>query len=69
VKPCGNDGQSLLDEQWAPDKMLLEHRSSSTVPGYASIRTAEYKYIEYYAKDMRRVTFREYYDLTSDPGG
>jgi arylsulfatase A-like enzyme len=61
------DGRSLLDEQWARDEMLLEHWSSSTVPGYASIRTAGYQYIEYYAEDMRRVTFREYYDLASDP--
>ena len=65
--PLEMDGRSLLDERWARDEMLLEHWSSSTVPGYASIRTAEYQYIEYYAKNMRRVTFREYYDLATDP--
>jgi arylsulfatase A-like enzyme len=61
------DGRSLLEDQWERDEMLLEHWPSTTVPGYGSIRTENYQYVEYYARNMRRVTFREYYDLSADP--
>ena len=37
------------------------------IPTWASVRTADYQYIEYYASDNATVAFREYYDLHADP--
>lgn len=63
------DGRSLLDPSWTRDRMLLEysHREERAVPTWASLRTAEYQYVEYYDEDLEEVTFREYYDLVQDP--
>ena len=63
------DGRSLLDRSWVRDRMLLEyiHREDRAVPTWASLRTAEYQYVEYYDESLEEVTFREYYDLIADP--
>jgi arylsulfatase A-like enzyme len=63
------DGRSLLDRSWTRDRMLLEyiHREDRAVPTWASLRTAEYQYVEYYDESLEEVTFREYYDLLADP--
>ena len=63
------DGRSLLDRTWTRDRMLLEysHREERAVPSWASLRTADYQYVEYYDEDLQEVTFREYYDLVADP--
>jgi arylsulfatase A-like enzyme len=63
------DGRSLLDRSWTRDRMLLEyiHREDRAVPTWASLRTAEYQYVEYYDESLEEITFREYYDLLADP--
>lgn len=60
------DGRSLLAPR--PTRLLLGelHRvPARTVPTWASIRTRTYQYTEY--TNLRRVVFREYYDLLHDP--
>jgi hypothetical protein len=57
------DGRSLLDEAWSRDRVLLEHWAHRT---WASLRATDYQYIESY-NDAGAITFREYYDLVSDP--
>ena len=64
------DGHSVLDETWSRDRLLAEHQDdpkSATTPTWASLRTNEYQYIEYYESNGKTIAFREYYDLTSDP--
>jgi arylsulfatase A-like enzyme len=63
------DGRSLLDGSWTRDRMLLEYsrREERAVPTWASLRTADYQYVEYYDEELEEVTFREYYDLVTDP--
>lgn len=63
------DGRSLLDNSWERDRMLLEYsrREERAVPTWASYRTEDFQYVEYYDEDLEEVTFREYYDLVSDP--
>jgi arylsulfatase A-like enzyme len=63
----GMDGRSLLDQRWEREEMLLEHWPAATVPAYASILGEDHQYVEYYARNLRRVIFREYYDLANDP--
>jgi arylsulfatase A-like enzyme len=58
------DGTSLLDT-WTRERLLTEFWSEAGIPSWASIRTSEYQYVEYY--DGEEVTFREYYDLAADP--
>lgn len=48
----------ILTEQWGS--------WSANRPTWASIRTHDYQYIQYYFKDGR-VRFREFYDLAADP--
>lgn len=48
----------MLTEQWGS--------WSANRPTWASIRTHDYQYIQYYYNDGR-VRFREYYDLVKDP--
>jgi arylsulfatase A-like enzyme len=63
------DGRSLLDPD-ARDHILFEYwreRPASRIPTWASIRTREYQYIEYYDGDDTTPTFLEYYDLVHDP--
>jgi arylsulfatase A-like enzyme len=57
------DGESLLDAR-ARERLLTEFWSEAGIPSWASIRTAEYQFVEYY--DDGEVTFREYYDLAAD---
>jgi arylsulfatase A-like enzyme len=67
------DGKSLLEKRWKRERILTEfwHRHFQTkagnVPKWASDRTPTYQYVEYYAADGKTVTFKEYYNLTSDP--
>jgi arylsulfatase A-like enzyme len=62
------DGRSLLE---GPNRKVVltefYSRKGRTFPKWASLRTRRYQYVEYYAPDGRRIVFREYYDLTSDP--
>jgi arylsulfatase A-like enzyme len=62
------DGRSLLAPS-ARDRLLLEYWRSPDggPPGWASIRTPSYQYIEWYADDGVTLTSQEYYDLLSDP--
>ncbi len=61
------DGRSLLDRKWERTEMLLEHWPSKTVPGYGSLWSKDYQYVEYYARNMNKVIYREYFDLVDDP--
>jgi arylsulfatase A-like enzyme len=63
------DGKSLL-ESWDRDRILTEYRRDyqvTSVPTWASIRTDDYQYVEYYSSSGSTVVFREYYDLAADP--
>jgi arylsulfatase A-like enzyme len=62
------DGRSLLDPESSRDRILLEYsrREERAVPTWASLRNDGYQYVEYY-DDAGQITFREYYDLFSDP--
>jgi arylsulfatase A-like enzyme len=62
------DGRSLL-APGARDRLLLEYWRSPDggPPGWASIRTPSYQYIEWFADDGVTLMSREYYDLLSDP--
>jgi arylsulfatase A-like enzyme len=63
------DGRSLLsgDER---DRVLTEYwqddDNNERIPSWASLRTREYQYVEYYDA-LDAITFREYYDLRADP--
>ena len=64
------DGKSLLDDTWTRDRLLLEFPSQAAgrgVPRWASTRTADYQYTEYYYDEDDEPDFREYYDLEADP--
>lgn len=60
------DGRDLLLS--ARERILLEYFIDPVrpVPDWASIRTPTFQYIEYYGSGGG-VTYREYYDLVSDP--
>jgi arylsulfatase A-like enzyme len=64
------DGRSLLDGR-RRDRLLLEYwRDQANAPGirdWAALRTPTWQYIEDYDQPGGG-TFREFYDLTSDPG-
>ena len=62
------DGRSLL-EKGSRRELLFEYyrdRQYPLVPSWASIRTNDLQYVEYFGPHGR-VTFREYYDLRKDP--
>ena len=60
------DGRSLLKDR-RRDRVLIEYgKDVGVVPAWASLRSKSYQYIEYYG-DGGRITFKEYYDLQSDP--
>ncbi len=63
------DGKSLLSS--SPRQMLFLEHWSDPHRGYndwASIRTDDYQYVEYYSSgDRTAPVFREYYDLAEDP--
>lgn len=51
-----------------PPTRAAGRRRARRGPGtWASLRTRDYQYVEYYGPDDRTVTFREYYDLRRDP--
>ena len=54
----GDERDRILIEQWADDE--------SPVPTMASLRTAEYQYVEYY-DSAGSIRARAYYDLRRDP--
>jgi arylsulfatase A-like enzyme len=60
------DGRSLLDD-WRRSEILLEYEKSLTFvsPSWASLRSRELQYIEYY-DETGEVIFRELYDLVRD---
>ena len=64
------DGRSLLDGR-RRDRLLAEYwQDQANAPGihdWAALRTAGWQYIENYDQPGAG-TFREFYDLTSDPG-
>jgi arylsulfatase A-like enzyme len=62
------DGESLLQEG-TRTTVFSEYWRDVTqreIRDWASLRTTEYQYTEYYDDDGRRI-FREYYDLVNDP--
>ena len=61
------DGRSLLGGGPEREVMFTEEWASSTAPRWASLRTDDYQYVEYYAGDGFGVVFREFYDLREDP--
>ncbi len=62
------DGRSLLGSD-DRSEIFLEQLENWRVglPDWRSIRTAEFQYVEYYARDGERIIDREYYDLATDP--
>ena len=61
------DGRSLL-RPGSRDHLLLEYfLDVGTTPDWASIRTRDVAYVEYYLADGLTPTFREYYSLRDDP--
>ena len=67
---AGMDARSLLDDSWVRDRFLSEYEidpKSEKTPTWASLRTLDYQYVEYYAEDGETVEYREYYDLSDDP--
>lgn len=60
------DGRSLFDPT-PRGRILLENWRGRDIPTWASIRTRTYQYTEYYVRNGPATTFREYYDLRSDP--
>ena len=66
--PLTLDGLSLLGDRKRRRLLIEQWGDEETyVPTMASLRTASYQYVEYYASDGRRVVARQYYDLAADP--
>jgi arylsulfatase A-like enzyme len=70
------DGQSLLDGSPPRNRILSEYWGDLNqgaglpkwnVPPWASLRTANYHYVEYYDEEGTQPTFQEFYDLQNDP--
>jgi arylsulfatase A-like enzyme len=67
-----SDGHSLLGD-YKRQYMFTEQwgNPQKNLPDWASIRTTDYQYVEYYAtlpgEGAEFVSFREYYDLKRDP--
>jgi arylsulfatase A-like enzyme len=66
------DGRSLL-ERGRRTELLVESRGSfdedraPLLPAFRSLRSANYRYTEYYRHNSFDLIFREYYDLNADP--
>lgn len=61
------DGTSLLGDKLRK-RLLLEHYGDlGKIPEWAATLTSAFEYVEYYGEDSLTPTFREYYDLKSDP--
>ena len=63
------NGASLLRRHPERSHLLLEYwrDQSGGHPGWASIRSRDYQYAEYFARPGKRVTFQELYRLRDDP--
>jgi arylsulfatase A-like enzyme len=62
------DGRSLLDDGWDRDRLHFDFYEAHGRPTWASTRTRDHLYIEWYEDDEgTRLSFREYYDLRNDP--
>jgi arylsulfatase A-like enzyme len=62
------DGRSLLSPEPPRQRIFSEYRNNDNIwtpPTWASTRTGDFQYVEYY-DDGKRI-FREYYDLKKDP--
>jgi arylsulfatase A-like enzyme len=62
------DGRSLLDDTWDRQRLHLEFYADHGRPTWASTLAGDHQYIEWYEDtEGTVVSFREYYDLGSDP--
>lgn len=61
------DGRSLLQD-WDRPELLLRFWEAYGRPAWASLKTDDFQYIEYYATATEdQIVDREYYDLLNDP--
>ena len=66
------DGKSLLSKH-RRSRLFLEHFGAKTEEGdvvlspWHALRTPTFRYAEYYDPETGALSFREYYDLTTDP--
>lgn len=60
------DGRDLLFEDWSRSRLLVEIERTDSVPVWASNISPDHQYIEYYEQGSIP-SFREYYDLITDP--
>lgn len=61
------DGRSIFSSFARQESLTEFHTGYHDYPSWASIRTHDWFYAEYYNSDDRTITFREYYDLINDP--
>ena len=62
------DGRSLLETTWQRDHIYSENKfGGSGFPSWSTVRSPTEQYIEWYDEDLETITFREYYDLSTDP--
>jgi arylsulfatase A-like enzyme len=61
------DGHSIFTGYARQESLTEFHTGYHDYPSWASIRTPDWFYAEYYGSDDRTITFREYYDLAADP--
>ena len=63
------DGHSIFSDYSRQESLTEFHAGYHGYPNWASIRTRDWFYAEYYGygSDDKAITFREYYDLASDP--
>jgi arylsulfatase A-like enzyme len=61
------DGHSIFTSYARTESLTEFHTGYHDYPSWASIRTPDWFYVEYYGSDDRTITFREYYDLATDP--
>jgi arylsulfatase A-like enzyme len=60
------DGRSVFDAHIRQTRFLEHWGATGPIPTWASIRTEDLQYVEYYDA-AGELIFREYYDLRSDP--
>jgi arylsulfatase A-like enzyme len=61
------DGRSLLSKTQRKMILLEEYENGASHADWASILTESYQFTEYYELGGEDLTFREYYDLKTDP--
>jgi arylsulfatase A-like enzyme len=67
--PTPMDGRSLLDD-WKRPYLFTEYwgrAGNGRIPGWDSILSRRFQYMQYYDDDRSIVTYREYYRLKDDP--